>query len=194
VGRTREHRRKPQWATDPWGDHEHRYWDGDSWTDHVSDAGVRGFDPAELQQAPPTRRNRKIEEHLDAGEVLLASATFSVGEGSLAAVAFQRRAQPVVMMALTSHRLLMFATNHLAFNRPNLGAIVRSISLADIDRVDLSQFLVFAIRSLRLRLVLSDGSTFVFEAGRMYLGEANDLVWMIEQTIGPLDAEGGEVV
>jgi hypothetical protein len=66
--------------------------------------------------------------------------------------------------------------------------------LADIDRVDLSQFLVFAIRSLRLRLVLSDGSTFVFEAGRMYLGEANDLVWMIEQTIGPLDAEGGEVV
>lgn len=29
---------------DPTGRHEHRYWDGTTWTDNVSDAGVAGAD------------------------------------------------------------------------------------------------------------------------------------------------------
>jgi hypothetical protein len=33
------------WHPDPRGRHEHRYWDGSQWTDHVADAGVMGTDP-----------------------------------------------------------------------------------------------------------------------------------------------------
>jgi hypothetical protein len=32
------------WKADPFGRHEHRYWDGTAWTAHVSDAGVTGTD------------------------------------------------------------------------------------------------------------------------------------------------------
>src|SRR5688500_18577135 len=34
----------PGWHPDPRGRHEHRYWDGTKWTDHVSDEGVTGQD------------------------------------------------------------------------------------------------------------------------------------------------------
>ncbi len=33
------------WQTDPTGRHDHRYWDGTTWTDHVADAGVASSDP-----------------------------------------------------------------------------------------------------------------------------------------------------
>ncbi|HEX5588492.1 MAG TPA: DUF4328 domain-containing protein [Acidimicrobiia bacterium] len=33
------------WAADPSGRHEHRYWDGTRWTDHVSDQGAVTVDP-----------------------------------------------------------------------------------------------------------------------------------------------------
>ncbi len=38
------------WYADPQGRHEQRYWDGNGWTDHVSDAGTAGTDPV---AAPP---------------------------------------------------------------------------------------------------------------------------------------------
>jgi len=34
-----------QWAADPIGRHQHRYWDGSRWTEHVSDGGVASIDP-----------------------------------------------------------------------------------------------------------------------------------------------------
>jgi Protein of unknown function (DUF2510) len=34
-----------QWASDPGGRHELRYWDGTTWTDQVSDRGVQATDP-----------------------------------------------------------------------------------------------------------------------------------------------------
>ena len=34
-----------EWAADPTGRHEYRYWDGTTWTNHVSDAGAPGTDP-----------------------------------------------------------------------------------------------------------------------------------------------------
>ena len=33
------------WFPDPSGGHEHRYWDGTRWTEHVADAGVSAVDP-----------------------------------------------------------------------------------------------------------------------------------------------------
>jgi uncharacterized protein DUF2510 len=35
----------PGWLTDPSGRHEHRYWSGSEWTEHVTDGGVPGTDP-----------------------------------------------------------------------------------------------------------------------------------------------------
>lgn len=35
------------WRTDPTGRHEHRYHDGERWTDHVADRGVQANDPYE---------------------------------------------------------------------------------------------------------------------------------------------------
>jgi hypothetical protein len=35
----------PQWYPDPSGRHELRYWEGSSWTGHVSDQGVTSLDP-----------------------------------------------------------------------------------------------------------------------------------------------------
>jgi hypothetical protein len=37
------------WQPDPTGRHDHRYWDGLRWTDHVADAGVAGTDPYDDQ-------------------------------------------------------------------------------------------------------------------------------------------------
>jgi hypothetical protein len=34
-----------QWLPDPTGRHNYRYWDGDSWTGNVSDAGIQSQDP-----------------------------------------------------------------------------------------------------------------------------------------------------
>ena len=35
----------PAWLADPTGRHQMRYWDGQQWTDHVSNAGVQATDP-----------------------------------------------------------------------------------------------------------------------------------------------------
>jgi hypothetical protein len=34
-----------QWAPDPFGRHEHRWWDGTAWTEHVANRGERSTDP-----------------------------------------------------------------------------------------------------------------------------------------------------
>jgi hypothetical protein len=35
----------PAWFRDPFFKHEHRYWSGTEWTEHVNDGGVPGTDP-----------------------------------------------------------------------------------------------------------------------------------------------------
>ncbi|WP_116449441.1 PH domain-containing protein [Blastococcus litoris] len=41
------------WLPDPTGMHELRYWDGSSWTEHVSDQGTTGQDPLTTELPPP---------------------------------------------------------------------------------------------------------------------------------------------
>ena len=49
------------WASDPSGAHELRYWDGEQWTDHVSDGGSMTRAPLDVDDStgevppPPTR-------------------------------------------------------------------------------------------------------------------------------------------
>jgi putative oligomerization/nucleic acid binding protein/uncharacterized protein DUF2510/PH (Pleckstrin Homology) domain-containing protein len=41
------------WLADPTGAHELRYWNGTSWTEHVSDQGTTGQDPLTTELPPP---------------------------------------------------------------------------------------------------------------------------------------------
>jgi hypothetical protein len=41
------------WLPDPSGTHELRYWDGATWTEHVSDQGTTAQDPSPVQFPPP---------------------------------------------------------------------------------------------------------------------------------------------
>ena len=41
------------WLADPTGAHELRYWNGMSWTEHVSDQGTTGQDPLSTELPPP---------------------------------------------------------------------------------------------------------------------------------------------
>jgi hypothetical protein len=41
------------WLADPTGAHELRYWNGSSWTEHVSDRGTTGQDPLTTELPPP---------------------------------------------------------------------------------------------------------------------------------------------
>ncbi len=44
------------WFADPTGRHQHRYWDGSAWTDHVSDDAITGHDPIS-SAVPPTDKS-----------------------------------------------------------------------------------------------------------------------------------------
>lgn len=61
-----------QWRTDPSGRHQYRWWDGDGWTDRVSDRGVRSVDPT-VEPAPANTRptvRRKARLDLNPGGVV----------------------------------------------------------------------------------------------------------------------------
>jgi uncharacterized protein YxjI len=49
------------WYPDPSGRHEHRYWDGSRWTEHVASHGRQSVDPDLTAAAPPTV-NRPTEK------------------------------------------------------------------------------------------------------------------------------------
>jgi hypothetical protein len=42
------------WQPDPTGKHDHRWWDGERWTEHVADAGQAGVDPLDRDVPPPS--------------------------------------------------------------------------------------------------------------------------------------------
>ena len=52
------------WYPDPMQRHELRYWDGERWTDHVSDRGTTGIDPIDHSGAPT---ENGVLDRLDSG-------------------------------------------------------------------------------------------------------------------------------
>jgi uncharacterized protein YxjI len=52
------------WHPDPTGRHELRYWDGERWTEHVSDRGVTGTDPVDR----PTSGLDRLDGGLTVGD------------------------------------------------------------------------------------------------------------------------------
>ena len=57
----------PNWYPDPWGRHEHRYYDGANWTEHVSSHGWPSVDPPGGVANVPTvnRPTDKIQTEKD---------------------------------------------------------------------------------------------------------------------------------
>ena len=55
------------WYPDPNGRHELRYWDGNAWTDHVSDQGVQSTDPVTPVPPEQTRMDR-VDSALTVGD------------------------------------------------------------------------------------------------------------------------------
>ncbi|MDP1820220.1 MAG: phospholipid scramblase-related protein [Acidimicrobiales bacterium] len=51
----------PGWHADPLGRHEHRYWDGAQWTEHVASHGKQSVDPPVGRSPVPTTK-RKTEK------------------------------------------------------------------------------------------------------------------------------------
>jgi uncharacterized protein YxjI len=73
----------PGWYPDPWGKHEHRYFDGDEWTEHVASHGRQSVDPpTEEREAVPTvnRAVEKVRRDVAKTGVISSVAT---GTGSL---------------------------------------------------------------------------------------------------------------
>lgn len=54
------------WYPDPMGRHEHRYWDGHSWTSHVADRGRTSTDHIAARDAAPGHTSSSPSSPLDA--------------------------------------------------------------------------------------------------------------------------------
>ena len=60
----------PGWHPDPWRRHELRYWDGTTWTGHVSTQGVQGHDnptPVPVADHAPEQVQRQVHVQARAG-------------------------------------------------------------------------------------------------------------------------------
>ncbi len=64
----------PDWHPDPAGRHQHRYWDGTNWTEHVSDFGRQSVDPVTVSAPlPATGMSAEKIQHQVQGKAGLPS-------------------------------------------------------------------------------------------------------------------------
>ncbi len=73
----------PGWYADPAARHEHRYWDGTTWTDHVSNAGQAGVDPLQPPAAAPVQASRPDQVQRQVQRQAGISAPVTGGSGHL---------------------------------------------------------------------------------------------------------------
>jgi hypothetical protein len=76
------------WHPDPTGRHELRYWDGNAWSAHVWDKGVRAWDPIGGSSTPAQRGNLTsipgaVLAGVGAGMVLVSFLLFSTASNWL---------------------------------------------------------------------------------------------------------------
>ncbi|MFY9916257.1 MAG: phospholipid scramblase-related protein [Nocardioidaceae bacterium] len=81
----------PNWYPDPWGRHEHRYYDGQHWTEHVASHGRQSVDPPGGTAHVPTvnRATEKVQRDVqragvagvaDGGGTLFTEAVLVVNQ------------------------------------------------------------------------------------------------------------------
>lgn len=77
---TTSDQRPAAWYPDPTGQHQHRWWDGERWTDQVGDAGVAATDaprppaPPAVPAAVPRRSGSRVGVAVAAAILLVAAA------------------------------------------------------------------------------------------------------------------------
>jgi uncharacterized protein YxjI len=66
----------PNWYPDPWGRHEHRYYDGQNWTEYVADHGRQAVDPPGGEGHIPTvnRATEKVQRDVQRAGVQAGAA------------------------------------------------------------------------------------------------------------------------
>ena len=66
----------PNWYPDPWGRHEHRYFDGQNWTEHVASHGRQSVDPPGGSGRVPTvsRATQKVQRDVERAGVQAGAA------------------------------------------------------------------------------------------------------------------------
>ena len=69
------------WHPDPLGRHEHRYWDGSQWTEHVSSHGKQSVDPPVGHAPVPT--TKRPTEKIVADVVKTGASTGEAGGGTI---------------------------------------------------------------------------------------------------------------
>jgi hypothetical protein len=85
------------WYPDPCGRHEHRYWDGKEWTDHVADGGRSSVDPVVASVDGPPVQPVDVSDDL---ETVLKTVWVTDGTP----------ARPSLLMHLTNKRLVVEPT------------------------------------------------------------------------------------
>jgi DNA-binding XRE family transcriptional regulator len=87
------------WHADPWGRHEVRYFDGNAWTEHVSDAGQVGTDPPDgppppatgLAEPPPISPGQAVGPGRFVAELIARREARGVSQANLARITGLRR-------------------------------------------------------------------------------------------------------
>ena len=69
----------PDWYPDPAGRHQHRYWDGQSWTDQVADHGRQSTDPITTSAPLPTTGMSQAKIQGQAAKVGAAGGSTAAG-------------------------------------------------------------------------------------------------------------------
>ena len=126
------------WVADPTERHEHRYWDGSQWTDHVSNGGVTGSD--KLMRPPAPLRPDNWLAHfllfLLISMSMIALASLLVGFVWLAFAmgATGRRKRDILMMPIPIWGTIVFIQTVWRYTAKNVYWSVRA------DRVSNTPF------------------------------------------------------
>ena len=126
------------WYDDPTGRHQHRYWDGNAWTSHVSDDGIQGTDDIATATAAISKQESPSGlDRLDAGltvgnegskvdEQLHGSGHRGVGiEGTVAGGGGGILTEPILVVNQKA-KLIELSNQYTVFDQH--GAVIASVN------------------------------------------------------------------
>jgi len=126
------------WYDDPTGRHQHRYWDGNAWTSHVSDNGIQGTDDIATATAAMSKQESPSGlDRLDAGltvgnegskvdEQLHGSGHRGVGiEGTVAGGGGGILTEPILVVNQKA-KLIELSNQYTVFDQH--GAVIASVN------------------------------------------------------------------
>ena len=128
-----------------------------------------------------SKLGKKVAEILEPGEAFVGATTLNTG--SIKRAAYSRVSAPIVKAGVTDRRILLFASNSLAFHL-NVGKLVRTIPLADITAVESSSGgRIVGIKVVKITITLKDGSVLPFEASGVTYKSAEEFASVLKSTL-----------